>query len=50
VNRVGERPHRTAHELATATPALRIPVVDHDGTLVGVGGVTDDLEAFCGAK
>jgi CBS-domain-containing membrane protein len=31
----GERSHRVA-------------VVDHDGTLVGVIGVTDDLAAFCG--
>jgi CBS-domain-containing membrane protein len=40
----------TAHELATATPSLRIPVVDHDGTLVGVVGVTDDLAGFCGTS
>lgn len=43
-----EAPARAAHELAIATPALRVPVVDHDGTFIGVVGVTDDLEAFCG--
>jgi CBS-domain-containing membrane protein len=43
-----ETPARTAHELAVATPALRVPVVDHDGTLIGVVGVTDDLAGFCG--
>jgi CBS-domain-containing membrane protein len=37
-----------AYELAIATPGLRVPVVDHDGTLVGVVGVTDDLGGFCG--
>jgi CBS-domain-containing membrane protein len=40
----------TAHELAIATPALRIPVVAHDGTLIGVVGVTDDLAGFCGTS
>jgi CBS domain-containing protein len=39
----------TAHRLAVGTPVLRVPVVDHDGTLVGVVGITDDLAAFCGA-
>lgn len=40
----------TAHELAIATPALRVPVVDHDGALVGVVGVTEDLAGFCGTS
>lgn len=43
-------PAQTAHELATATPALRIPVVARDGTLIGVVGVTDDLAGFCGTS
>lgn len=43
-----EAPAHAAHELAAATPTLRVPVVDHDGTLIGVVGVTDDLAAFCG--
>jgi CBS-domain-containing membrane protein len=45
-----EAPALTAHQLAIATPALRIPVVDHDGTLIGVVGVTDDLAGFCGTS
>lgn len=45
-----EAPALTAHQLAIATPALRVPVVDHDGTLIGVVGVTDDLAGFCGTS
>jgi CBS-domain-containing membrane protein len=45
-----EVPAHTGHRLATASPANRIPVVDHDGTLLGVVGITDDLGGFCGAK
>ncbi len=45
-----EDPAHTAYELAIATPALRVPVVDREGTLLGVVGVTDDLAAFCGTK
>jgi CBS-domain-containing membrane protein len=45
-----EAPARTAYELATATPALRVPVVDDDGALLGVVGVTDDLAGFCGTS
>jgi CBS domain-containing protein len=41
---------RAAHELAIATPALRIPVVDDNGILVGVVGITDDLAGFCGTS
>ena len=37
-------------ELAVATDAHRVPVVDRDGTLIGVIGVTDDLAGFCGAS
>lgn len=44
-----DAPAHTGYELAVATPALRVPVVDRDGTLLGVIGVTDDLAAFCGA-
>lgn len=45
-----EAPAQTAYKLATATEALRIPVVDHDGILIGVVGVTDDLAGFCGTS
>ena len=39
---------RAAFELALESAALRVPVVDRDGVLVGVVGVTDDRAAFCG--
>ena len=45
-----EAPAQLAHELAIATPPLRVPVVDQDGMLVGIVGITDDLNGFCGAK
>jgi CBS-domain-containing membrane protein len=45
-----DAPARAGYDLAVATPALRVPVVDRDGTLIGVIGVTDDLAAFCGAS
>jgi CBS-domain-containing membrane protein len=44
-----EAPARAGYELAIATPAQRVPVVDLDGRLIGVIGVTDDLAAFCGS-
>jgi CBS domain-containing protein len=43
-----DAPAHAGYELAVATQAHRVPVVDRDGTLVGVIGVTDDLAAFCG--
>ena len=43
-----DAPAHTAYELATSTAALRVPVVDSAGTLIGVVGVTDDLGGFCG--
>lgn len=45
-----DAPAQAAYELAIATDALRVPVVDGDGMLVGVVGVTDDLAAFCGTS
>ena len=44
-------PHEPAsrgEELALATPARRVPVVDGEGRLVGIVAVTHDLQAFCG--
>ncbi len=44
-------PHEPAsrgEELALATPARRVPVVDGDGRLVGIVAITHDLQAFCG--
>jgi CBS-domain-containing membrane protein len=43
-----DAPANVGYELAVATDALRVPVVDRDRTLIGVIGVTDDLAAFCG--
>lgn len=45
-----DAPAHAGYELAVATPAHRVPVVDHDGTLIGVVGVTDDLAGFCGTS
>lgn len=45
-----EAPAQAGYELAIATPAQRVPVVGHDGILIGVIGVTDDLAAFCGTN
>jgi len=44
-----DAPAQTGYELAVASNVQRVPVVDRDGTLIGVVGVTDDLAAFCGA-
>jgi CBS-domain-containing membrane protein len=44
-----DAPAHAGYKLAIATEAHRVPVVDRDGTLLGVVGVTDDLAAFCGA-
>jgi Mg/Co/Ni transporter MgtE len=44
-------PHEPAsrgQELALATPARRVPVVDGEGRLVGIVAITHDLQAFCG--
>jgi CBS-domain-containing membrane protein len=43
-------PAAMAHDLAIATPALRVPVVDENGTLLGVVGITEDLAGFCGTS
>jgi CBS-domain-containing membrane protein len=43
-------PAQVGYELAIATNAHRVPVVDQDGTLIGVIGITDDLAAFCGTR
>lgn len=45
-----DAPARAAHEAAMTTDARRVPVVDPDGQLLGVVGVTDDLAAFCGTS
>jgi CBS domain-containing protein len=37
-----------ASEIALQTDARRVPVVDHDGRLLGVVSVAHDLTSFCG--
>jgi CBS domain-containing protein len=44
-----DAPASVGHQLALASDALRVPVVDPDGTLLGVVAVTTDLAGFCGA-
>jgi CBS domain-containing protein len=43
-----EAPATQGHEVALQTEARRVPVVDHDGRLLGVLSVTTDLKGFCG--
>ena len=43
-----EAPATRGHEVALQTEARRVPVVDHDGRLLGVLSVTTDLKGFCG--
>ncbi len=43
-----EAPATTGRDLALMTEARRVPVVDADGTLLGVVAVTGDLQCFCG--
>jgi CBS-domain-containing membrane protein len=32
------------------TDARRVPVVDHDGRVLGIVSVTNDLTSFCGTS
>jgi CBS domain-containing protein len=41
-------PASRGEELALSTPARRVPVVDHDGRLLGIVAITTDLQGFCG--
>jgi len=43
-----DAPATHGHEVALQTAARRVPVVDHDGRLLGVVSVTTDLAGFCG--
>jgi CBS-domain-containing membrane protein len=43
-----EAPAKEGEELALSSGTLRVPVVDSDGTLLGVVAVTEDLQGFCG--
>jgi CBS domain-containing protein len=44
-----EAPAELGYEIATRTEARRVPVVDADGTLLGIVAITADLAGFCGA-
>jgi CBS domain-containing protein len=43
-----DEPATRGEELALRTDARRVPVVDHDGRLLGIVAVTTDLQGFCG--
>ena len=43
-----DEPASRGEELALATPARRVPVVDGEGRLLGIVAVTADLQGFCG--
>ena len=45
-----DAPARVGYEVATRTPARRVPAVDSAGKLLGVVAVTDDLGGFCGTS
>ena len=41
-------PALRGEELALSTGTRRVPVVDHDGRLLGIVAVTTDLQGYCG--
>ena len=43
-----DAPATQGRDLALATDARRVPVVDDDGRLLGVVAITGDLQSFCG--
>jgi CBS domain-containing protein len=43
-----DEPASRGEELALSTDARRVPVVDHDGRLLGIVAITHDLQGFCG--
>ena len=43
-----DEPASRGEELALRTDTRRVPVVDHDGRLLGIVAVTPDLQRFCG--
>jgi len=45
-----DAPVSAGYELALATDARRVPVVDGDGRLLGVLSVTEDHQGFCGTS
>ena len=43
-----DEPASRGEQLALSSGSLRVPVVDHDGRLLGVVAITEDLQGFCG--
>jgi CBS domain-containing protein len=43
-----DEPAKRGEELALSTDTRRVPVVDHDGRLLGIVAITPDLQGFCG--
>lgn len=43
-------PAAEGRDVALQTEARRVPVVDDDGTLLGVVAVTGDMQSFCGTS
>jgi CBS domain-containing protein len=44
-----DAPAQLGYSTATSTDARRVPVVDADGTLLGIVAITADMAGFCGA-
>ena len=45
-----DAPAQLGYSIATSTDARRVPVVDADGTLLGIVAITADMAGFCGAS
>jgi CBS domain-containing protein len=45
-----DAPAQLGYAIATRTDARRVPVVDADGTLLGIVAITADMAGFCGAS
>jgi hypothetical protein len=45
-----DAPAQIGYSIATRTDARRVPVVDADGTLLGIVAITADMAGFCGAS
>jgi CBS domain-containing protein len=43
-----DEPASRGEELALSGGNRRVPVVDHDGRLLGIVAITTDLQGFCG--
>jgi CBS domain-containing protein len=45
-----DAPAQLGYSIATGSDARRVPVVDADGTLLGIVAITADMAGFCGAS